>query len=385
MDARIRIGCGVALAIGLFLVPAALGSALSPATAGTALAPARTIHTVSSRLFPGTSRLEWTASTGTEALVVAELSNGSYERLLFDGATKTPTIVPGGINASLDPGPVVADSSVFYESVWDPATSVDSFTAITTSAKVTAPALPLSAHTRWALLDGNGTTVIASAGRELVAIDPAKLSVRATDASAVPGSVTVAAAVAVGSSVYVAGATVPRAGASAPYLAKIVLAKGKTTALLAPTPGNGSVPAATFDALDWNGSELYVGGTLTGRTAAGNGTVGGLLYAYAPASGTLTNDSALLLRSPDGVLGLAPWSSRVVAIGGGLAATSTGAPDPSELEVVTPGLATVNDSALYPKGFVVVGPGDSEETSKDLFIGGLNPAKSDGELMLAVA
>lgn len=287
-----------------------------PAAAGAAAPLGRTAPAtphVDRHLFSATSTVYELASIGDHVLVVNSLANGSQEVVMFDPVTNASRVVeaspPGGSIDFLS-GTVAAGGKFFLG--W-----IDLYNGSTTYQTISTAGvvkdLSLRTTVPFTFAYGNATALFATYDSYLVEVDPATVKVVYNYSALLPVGVTVSAVLPVGPLLYVAGGEPASNGTNSPFFGYL----NRTTDVFhTVTKASPRFPAgfggSFLTILDLKGT-IYLGGAddyyLLPTVAFGTSV--GLFYAYAPASGKLTNLSKLLPQPAWGVYALEPWKGTV--------------------------------------------------------------------------
>jgi hypothetical protein len=316
--------------------------------------------------------------------------------VLFDAATNSTKViqplVPGG-NESLAYGMTAAGGAFFL--VWLNLTNFKEFwEKVTLSGKVTYPTLPLGSIAiggifyPWEFDYGNTTNFFMSAGRDLVEINATSLKLEANYTKSVPANVSVQTVLPIGDRLYLAGSRSLSNGAANSYFGFINLTTKKTTTISKRIayPCNASTCLEeAFYALAAYGSDIYVGGALANQSeTSGNYSyrvIAGSFYEFVPSTAAFTNLTSLLPVKSWGVFALDPWGRTIALSLNSLSENSTEFLIGGGIYSLIAGPSLVNETSVFPKGYVTYTTGDTSVSNGWYFAGGFDLAADIGEVV----
>jgi hypothetical protein len=360
---------------------AVLGVALLlPSGLGGAVAPANRTLTVRSATFSSAGEVVGLASQKSTSLNVLALTNGSTALDLYDAKTGKTTVVqatvPGGFYTEFD-SVIAAGHGSFFVSFENGLSGRSFFDRVTLGGTVHHAQLPLSHLTEWDFAYGSPTELFATSfSGELLEVDPNTMAVIANLTSLLPPGVGVSSVLPVGPLVYIAGSVLNSTTFTArPYFGVLSPATSSYRNLSLPGSGLPGGYSQFFGAIVAVGHDLWVGGgelydNLTSFTLK---TVSGLLYRYAPATGSFRNETGLLPSPAAPVFGSAAlngtaafettqysFSISAFNMTGGIYALTSAAAGP----------ALVNLSSHLPSGFVPAALDEVSASDGWFFCGG---------------
>lgn len=372
-----RIGLGLLVGLVMLAVPAIGAGAPPSASAGPSLPPA-TAHPAVTQIVPSSTTAFVSSSVGARSLVAFQLTNGSWELLLFDAATNaTSVVVVASPAATISPGFLTAAGGHFFVAVWNLTSLRDLFVQVNTSGSYAVVTLPIGPAWDWQLPYGNATALFAAAKGLLVEINPTTRTLLANYSSSIPAGLTVEDLLPSGGYLYLAGFLANATGATSAYFGRLALATGTTTHIATAHYVAGPYSNGFF-ALGLRGTDLWVGGGQSELAVSAptftQATISGSLWVYNTTTGTFTDRTGWLAASPHAeVFGIAPWTGGLILSVERYDFTATSSSTYGWL--YTPGsggLHLVNRTAYLPAGYVADYFDVTSQTGGYLFSAGMS-------------
>lgn len=341
-------------------------------------------HTVR---FAHTMTVVYLVSNRTSALVDLYHPNYTNELVLYNASRNFPSVlqkyVPGGYNVSLVS--MVSAGGAFLLGWENYSRGLETFSRVTLGGNISSFPLILNPYLMWSFAFGNRSSIFATAaGNRLVELDATNGSVIANYSGLLPPGVYVTSVLPVGPSVYLAGTRSVSSGGSNAWFGYLTSSTRTVTSITKANPHPASLQAGFFSLFAF-GSYVYIGGGLsvfsTGPTVFQS--VGGLLFRYAPASGSLQNLSWRLPIRAAPVFAFEPWHATIALslsryvvsssgqfnLTGGLFTLSSG------------GTSWVNRTSVLPAAYAAYAFGVTAESSGWLFSGGFDTSTRVGEIV----
>lgn len=373
---------GVAFLVGLLAVAvppgaAGAGPGPSPSSSGSPAVPLRA-HPAVEQTLSGTYTAITEGSVGVRSLSSLELSNLSYELLLFDAATNRSSVVAvSSPAATIEPGSIQGAGGRFFVCVWNTTTLRELFLEVTTSGTYSVVSLPLGATADWSFVYGNATALFGAVRGDLVEIDPATRTLVKNYSASIPAGLAINDLLPVGHFLYLAGGIANATGATSAYFGRLNLSSATTSRISGlryyRTPYFGA-----FFSLGRRGDNVWVGGGVVEDLVAITApyvvlaTLDGLLFSYNASTGALANRSGLLAGAATAL----PWA--IVPWGGTLLlnverynfTSSSSATYGWLFALGSSGHALANVTSLAPTGFIAGYFEITSETGGYVFLSG---------------
>ncbi|HEV2316180.1 MAG TPA: hypothetical protein VGV89_01205 [Thermoplasmata archaeon] len=351
---------------------------------GVGLTPAGVVRAVHFQRYASGSTVALLTSNGSTALLDLILLNGSNEIVLYDAGTNSSHVVqaavPGGAGLGLEG--LHWAGTAFFLAWYNFTTASASFEEVTKTGTYSAVTMPVGNGTLWTIPGGDASGLFLAATGFLVVVNPRTLTLSANYSLLIPhrAAPTAVETDASGSSIYVAGTSVSRAGSDRPFFEIISVANSTGRVL---SHGFATMPSSlsgVFASMAWAHGELYVSGYILRSNSTGLSTDGGYLYRYDPASGIFRNLSVVLPNSTWAVWSVEPWGKSVLLSLGGYVLPSFTVSG-GEYQLSATGSTLTNRSSVFPTGFVADFLGITSRSGSFYFLGGYDQPSFSGEVV----